>query len=84
MTPVRADAPAMTPAARLVWVAISLLGAFAFGGIALRRGEAINSLWIVVAALCVYAIGFRFYSLFIARRVLELDGSRATPAPVGR
>ena len=80
MTPVRADAPAMTPAARLVWVAISLLGAFAFGGIALRRGEAINSLWIVVAALCVYAIGFRFYSLFIARRVLELDGSRATPA----
>ena len=64
----------------LVWLAIAILGAVALGVIALRRGESINSAWLVVAALCVYAIGFRFYSLFIATKVLVLDGTRATPA----
>ena len=64
----------------LVWLAIAVFGAVALGVIALRRGESINSAWLVVAALCVYAIGFRFYSLFIATKVLVLDGTRATPA----
>ncbi|MGE0861040.1 MAG: carbon starvation CstA family protein [Gammaproteobacteria bacterium] len=64
----------------LVWVAIALVGASALGGIALRRGETINSLWFIVAAVCVYALAFRFYSAFVAARVLMLDASRATPA----
>ena len=64
----------------LAWLAVAVLGAAAVGGIALRRGESINSLWFVVAALCVYAIGFRFYSHFLAVKVLVLDPTRATPA----
>jgi carbon starvation protein len=63
-----------------LWGGVVLLGAAAVGGIALHRGETINSLWIVVAAVCVYALGYRFYSAFIAARVLALDPSRATPA----
>jgi carbon starvation protein len=65
---------------KLAWSAVALLGAGAVGGIALQRGEAINSMWILVAALCVYALGYRFYSAFIATKVLMLDSSRATPA----
>ena len=64
----------------LLWVAVAILGASAVGGIALSRGETINSLWFVVAALCVYAIAYRFYSLFLASKVLLLDPTRATPA----
>ena len=64
----------------LMWLAVATLGAAAVGGIALRRGESINSLWFVVAALCVYAIGFRFYSHFLAVKALVLDPTRATPA----
>ncbi len=64
----------------LTWLAVAILGASAIGGIALSRGETINSLWFVVAALCTYAIAYRFYSLFIATRVLMLDATRATPA----
>jgi carbon starvation protein len=67
-----------TPLGLLAWLAVALLGAGAVGGIALSRGETINSLWFVVAA--VYAIGYRFYSAFIAARVLVLDPTRATPA----
>ena len=63
-----------------VWGCISLLGAIAFGTIALHRGESINAVWIVAAAVCVYLIAYRFYSLFIAKKVLELDGARHTPA----
>ncbi len=69
-----------SPLGALLWVAIAVIGATALGCIALSRGERINSLWFIVAALCVYAIGYRFYSLFIATRVLYLDGTRATPA----
>jgi carbon starvation protein len=64
----------------LVWPVVALLGAAALGGIALNRGESINSLWFIVAAVCVYALGYRFYSAFIAAKVLALDGTRATPA----
>jgi len=62
------------------WSAIAIAGAAALGGIALHRGESINAMWFVVAAICVYLIGYRFYSGWIATRVLALDGTRATPA----
>ena len=65
---------------RVVWALVALLGAGAVGAIGLHRGESINSMWFIVAALCVYAIGFRFYSAFIAAKVLALDATRATPA----
>lgn len=64
----------------LLWSAIALLGAFAFGTIALAHGERISALWIVIAAVCVYLIAYRFYSRFIASRVVQLDGLRMTPA----
>jgi carbon starvation protein len=64
----------------VLWTAIAALGALAIGTIALRRGEPINALWLIVAALCSYALGYRFYSAFIAAKVLALDPARATPA----
>lgn len=64
----------------LFWACVALAGAFAVSGIALQRGESINSMWIIVAAVCVYALGYRFYSAFVATKVLMLDASRATPA----
>src|ERR1700704_5651995 len=64
----------------LLWTFISLLGAFALATIALHRGEQINAMWLVVAALATYAVGYRFYSSFIAAKVLAIDPLRATPA----
>jgi carbon starvation protein len=64
----------------LVWFLVAIAGAFSLGTVALSRGEAISALWIVVAAVCVYLIAYRYYSLFIADRVLGLDPSRKTPA----
>lgn len=64
----------------IVWLAVALLGAFALAGIALNRGESINALWIITAAVCVYALGYRFYSAWIAAKVLVIDETRATPA----
>src|SRR3954470_681672 len=64
----------------LGWIAATLALTFAFGWIALNRGETINALWIVVAAVCTALLAYRFYSLFIARTVLELDPRRPTPA----
>ncbi|HYE25766.1 MAG TPA: carbon starvation CstA family protein [Clostridia bacterium] len=64
----------------LVWSAIAVLGALSLATIALRRGESINAMWLVTAALCSYALGYRFYSKFVAARVLALDALRATPA----
>jgi carbon starvation protein len=64
----------------LLWIGIALLGPLAFATIALRRGEQINALWLVTAAICTYALGYRFYSKFIAAKVLALDPQRATPA----
>jgi carbon starvation protein len=64
----------------LIWIAIGVLGALAVGTIALHRGEQINALWLVVAAVCSYALGYRFYSSFVAAKVLTLDPQRATPA----
>jgi carbon starvation protein len=71
----------MKPGLRfLLWTAVAALGALALGTIALRRGEQINALWLVAAAVCSYALGYRFYSRFIAAKVLALDPKRATPA----
>jgi carbon starvation protein len=64
----------------LGWGTVALLGAVAVGTVAMQRGEPINSLWLVVAATCCYALGYRFYSKFIAVKILALDGLRATPA----
>src|SRR5215831_13977980 len=64
----------------LLWGVIAVAGALALATIALHRGEAINAMWLVVAALCTYALGYRFYSKFIAAKVLTLDAMRATPA----
>lgn len=64
----------------LMWLFVAILGTLAVATIALHRGEEINALWLVVAAVCVYAIGYRFYSKFIAAKVLMLDPARATPA----
>jgi carbon starvation protein len=64
----------------LVWGMVAALGAAAVGTVAVHRGEPINALWLVVAATCCYALGYRFYSKFIAAKILVLDGLRATPA----
>ena len=64
----------------LGWGTVAVLGAVAVGTVAVRRGEPINALWLVVAATCCYALGYRFYSRFIATKILALDGLRATPA----
>jgi carbon starvation protein len=68
------------PARIAVWSVVAIGGAFSVATIALHRGEEINAMWLVVAAVCSYAIGYRFYSKFIAARVLALDAMRATPA----
>jgi carbon starvation protein len=64
----------------IIWVLVALLGAGAVGGIALNRGESINALWFITAALCVYAIAYRFYAAWLATKVLLVDETRATPA----
>ncbi|MST01065.1 MAG: carbon starvation protein A [Pedosphaera sp.] len=66
----------------LLWFAVAALGAVAYATIALRRGEPLNSAYILVAALCTYAIGYRFYSKWIAAQVLALSDRRATPCMV--
>ena len=76
-----ADNPGWRSVGRVVlFSSISLVGAGSLGAIALCRGEPINAMWLIVAAVCVYLIGYRFYSKFIAVTVLNLDDRRATPA----
>src|SRR5499427_5479912 len=65
---------------KFLWVAIAALGAASFAIIALSRGETINAAWLVIAAVCVYVIAYRFYALFIAEKVLGVDPNRQTPA----
>ncbi|MGE5384798.1 MAG: carbon starvation CstA family protein [Betaproteobacteria bacterium] len=64
----------------IVWGVVAIIGAIALGTVALHRGETISALWIVVAAVAMYMIGYRFYSLYIANTVMGLDPTRATPA----
>src|SRR6185369_10863898 len=63
-----------------IWVAVVVLGTFALAAIAFNRGESINAMWFIVAAVCIYALGYRFYSAFLAAKVFALDSTRATPA----
>ncbi len=67
---------------KLAWAALALLGAICLGTIALRRGEHINALWIVVAAISIYLVAYRYYSRYIAKHALRLDPTRATPAHI--
>jgi carbon starvation protein len=64
----------------VIWIAIAALGAAGFGVIALSRGETISAAWILVAGICTYLVGYRFYGRFIGRNVFSLDAKRATPA----
>jgi carbon starvation protein len=64
----------------VIWIGVAVLGAVAFGYIALARGETIGAAWLIVAAVCSYLVAYRFYSRFIAVKVFELDARRATPA----
>jgi carbon starvation protein len=65
---------------KLVWTSVAILGAISLGIVALSRGETINAVWLVLAAICSYLLAYRFYALFIAERVLRLDPNRPTPA----
>ncbi|WP_442764891.1 carbon starvation CstA family protein, partial [Sulfurospirillum cavolei] len=65
---------------KIAWFFVAILGAIALGYIALNRGETINAMWVLTAAVCVYLIGYRYYSLYIADKVLKADGTRMTPA----
>ncbi len=66
----------------LIWCAIAILGAVGFAVLALARGESVNSFWMLTAAICTYAVAYRFYSRFISRKIMALDDNRATPAEV--
>lgn len=66
--------------AKLLWTGIAVLGAISLGIVALSRGETINAIWLVMAAICSYLLADRFYARFIANRVLQLDAKRLTPA----
>ena len=65
---------------RIGWALLAVIGAIALGVVALHRGETINALWVVVAALCVYLTAYRFYARFIADKVLQIEPARRTPA----
>jgi carbon starvation protein len=64
----------------IIWLSVGLLGLFALSTIALSRSESINALWLITAAVCVYAIAYRFYAAWLAAKVLVIDETRATPA----
>ena len=63
-----------------IWLIFAIIGASCLGYIALNRGETINAMWVLTASICVYLIGYRYYSRYIANRVLKLDSTRLTPA----
>src|SRR5450755_2907313 len=65
---------------KLLWAAVIALGALSFGIVALNRGESVNAAWLVIAAVCIYFIAYRFYALFIAKKALSVDAARQTPA----
>ena len=64
------------------WALLGILGAFCLAVVALRRGEHVSALWIVVASVSVYLVAYRYYSLYIAQKVMKLDPTRATPAVI--
>jgi carbon starvation protein len=70
----------MTLQAKLLWAGVAILGAISFAIVALTRGEPVNAAWLVVAAVCIYFIAYRFYALFITNKVFGVDIKRQTPA----
>ena len=72
--------PKLSITSKIVWILVAVLGAVSFGTLALSRGEHVNAVWLVLAAICIYSIAYRFYSLFIANKVFELNARRLTPA----
>jgi carbon starvation protein len=72
--------PKSTLTSKIIWLLVAIVGAVSFGILALSRGEHVNAIWLVLAAGCIYSIAYRFYSLFIANKVFELDERRLTPA----
>ena len=72
--------PKSTLTSKIIWLLVAIVGAVSFGILALSRGEHVNAIWLVLAAGCIYSISYRFYSLFIANKVFELDERRLTPA----
>ncbi|MBA4489845.1 carbon starvation CstA family protein [Paracoccus sp. S1E-3] len=64
----------------LVWAILAVLAAYGLAQVSIARGEHVNALWMVVASVSIYLIAYRFYSLYIARRVMQLDANRPTPA----
>lgn len=72
--------PKLSMTSKIVWFLVAVLGAVSFGILAISRGEHVNAVWLVLAAICVYSIAYRFYSLFIANKVFELNARRLTPA----
>ncbi|GKW23342.1 inner membrane protein YjiY [Pectobacterium carotovorum subsp. carotovorum] len=64
------------------WMILGIIGAACLGVVALRRGEHVSALWIIVASVAVYLVAYRYYSLYIAQKVMQLDPTRATPAVV--
>ena len=64
----------------IIFGAIAILGAVSLGIIALHQGESISAVWMVVAAVCTYAIAYRFYSRYLANKVMQLNPARLTPA----
>ncbi|MGZ8750100.1 MAG: carbon starvation CstA family protein, partial [Pseudonocardia sp.] len=69
-----------TPLRIAVWVGVALLGGLAWVMLAVVRGETVNAIWFVFAAVCTYFIGYRFYSTYIEKRITQPDDRRATPA----
>lgn len=65
---------------KLIWAGVVLLGTISFGIVALTRGEPVDAAWLVVAAVCIYFIAYRFYARYIAERVFRVDATRLTPA----
>lgn len=70
----------LSTTSKIIWLLVAILGAVSFGILAVSRGEHVNAVWLVLAAICVYSIAYRFYSLFIANKVFELNSRRLTPA----
>ncbi|MEO6878523.1 MAG: carbon starvation CstA family protein, partial [Gemmatimonadaceae bacterium] len=63
-----------------IWALITVLAVAAFARIALSRGETISAAWLLTAAVCSYAVAYRFYSKIISSKIFALDATRATPA----
>lgn len=66
----------------IIWAIIAILGAAAFALLAQSNGETISASWLLIAAVCTYAVAYRFYSKFIAYKLFKLDDRRATPAEI--